>query len=78
MYQSGIKENLRRAQYECQKAVYRQRVHRKDIYSPKEWEVDRETAFYYRIVNRNTGKKKWLGKEYFHAETTDYPHRPCE
>ncbi len=48
------------------------------IYNPKEWEVDRETAFYYRIVNRNTGKKKWLGKEYFHAETTDYPHRPCK
>lgn len=37
----------------------------KIFYSPKEWEVDRETAFYYRIVNRNTGKKKWLGKEYF-------------
>lgn len=48
------------------------------FFNPKEWEVDRETAFYYRIVNRNTGKKKWLGKEYFHAETTDYPHRPCE
>jgi hypothetical protein len=30
----------------------------KIFYSPKEWEVDRETAFYYRIVNRNTGKKK--------------------
>lgn len=44
----------------------------------KEWEVDRETAFYYRIVNRNTGKKKWLRKEYFYAEATDYPHRPCE
>jgi hypothetical protein len=29
----------------------------KIFYSPKEWEVDRETAFYYRIVNRNTGKK---------------------
>lgn len=40
----------------------------KIFYSPKEWEVDRETAFYYRIVNRNTGKKKWLGKEYFYAE----------
>lgn len=37
----------------------------KIFYSPKEWEVDRETAFYYRIVNRNTGKKKWLRKEYF-------------
>lgn len=48
------------------------------FFNPKEWEVDRETAFYYRIVNRNTGKKKWLGKEYFHAETTDYPHHPCE
>ena len=35
----------------------------KIFYSPKEWEVDRETAFYYRIVNRNTGKKKWLGKD---------------
>lgn len=44
----------------------------------EEWEVDRETAFYYRIVNRNTGKKKWLRKEYFHAEATNYPHRPCE
>ena len=49
----------------------------KIFYSPKEWEVDRETAFYYRIVNRNTGKKKWLRKEYFYAEATDYPHRPC-
>ena len=27
----GNKENLRRTPYECQKAVYRQRVHRKDI-----------------------------------------------
>lgn len=50
----------------------------KIFYSPKEWEVDRETAFYYRIVNRNTGKKKWLGKEYFYAEKSDYTHRPCE
>lgn len=48
------------------------------LFNPKEWEVDRETAFYYRIVNRNTGKKKWLGKEYFYAEKSDYPHRPCE
>ena len=50
----------------------------KKFYNPKEWEVDRETAFYYRIVNRETGKKKWLGKEYFHAKKADYPHRPCE
>lgn len=50
----------------------------KIFYNPKEWEVDRETAFYYRIVNRETRKKKWLGKEYFHAEKADYPHRPCE
>nr|DAM32837.1 MAG TPA: hypothetical protein [Bacteriophage sp.] len=28
---SGIKENLRRKPYECQKAVYRKRVHWKDI-----------------------------------------------
>jgi len=48
------------------------------FFNPKEWEIDRETSFYYRLVNRETGKKKWLGKEYFHAETTDYPHRPCE
>lgn len=48
------------------------------FYNPKEWEVDRETAFYYRVANRETGKKKWLGKEYFHAEKADYPHRPCE
>ena len=47
----------------------------KIFYSPKEWEVDRETAFYYRIVNRNTGKKKWLGKEYFEYEKRNYPYR---
>lgn len=37
----------------------------KIFYSPKEWEVDRETAFYYRIVNRNTGKKKMVKKGVF-------------
>lgn len=37
----------------------------KIFYSPKEWEVDRETAFYYRIVNRNTGKKKMVRKGVF-------------
>ena len=31
LHHGGIKENLRRTLYECQKAVYRQRVHRKDI-----------------------------------------------
>lgn len=37
----------------------------KIFYSPKEWEVDRETAFYYRIVNRNAGKKKMVKKGVF-------------
>lgn len=48
------------------------------FFNPKEWKIDRETSFYYRLVNRETGMKKWVRKEYFHAETTDYPHRPCE
>ena len=31
MFQLGSMPNLRRKMYECQKAVYSQRVHRKDI-----------------------------------------------
>lgn len=34
----------------------------KIFYNPKEWEIDRKTAFYYRIVNRETGKKKMVKK----------------
>lgn len=48
------------------------------FYNSEEWSIDREETFQYRLVNRETGKKKWLRKEYFHAEETDYPHRPCE
>lgn len=35
------------------------------FFNPKEWRIDRETAFYYRIVNRNTGKKKMVRKGVF-------------
>ena len=33
------------------------------LFNPKEWEIDRETSFYYRLVNRETGMKKWVRKE---------------
>jgi hypothetical protein len=48
------------------------------LFNPKEWEIDRETSFYYRLVNRETGMKKWIRKEYFHVEERNYPYRPCE
>lgn len=48
------------------------------FFNPKEWEIDRETSFYYRLVNLETGMKKLVRKEYFHVEERNYPHRPCE
>lgn len=35
------------------------------FFNPKEWEIDRETSFYYRLVNRETGMKKMDKKGVF-------------
>lgn len=48
------------------------------LYIHKEWRIDCETSSYYRLVNCETGMKKWVRKEYFQIEQRNYPYRPCE
>lgn len=45
------------------------------FYNSEEWKIDREEAFQCRLVNRITGKKKWVKKEYFEYEERNYPYR---
>lgn len=45
------------------------------FYNSEEWKIDREETSQYRLVNRRTGKKKWVKKECFEYEERNYPYR---
>lgn len=45
------------------------------FYNSEEWKIDKEETFQYRLVNRRTGKKKWVKKEYLEYEERNYPYR---